>query len=324
MSGLLPWVWEVLRAAAVHNFRLKLFALTFSLGLFAYFHGQGDSHQRTVPFDVISRLPPDSAKRALLTALPSAIYVTLKGPVRTLDQLDQSGAPIELDLSGGTRERIIFNESLLSLPRDVSVLAIEPKSVTLDWQSVVERDIPLQASLSGEPAEGFIVKGEPSVTPDKLTAVGPSGKVEVLQFVRLAPFDVSGLTEGIYRRRIALYPPPERVSFRRNQASTGESALVAVTIARRMSEVKFLNRPVSVVGVPIGFASPASVEVTVVGPPEVVRALRPEQVVPRADFGQLPGFNLKENKRGVRALKLTVDLANAEVQIQPPSVTVRW
>ncbi len=319
--------WSSAREYVTNNFSLKLFALCFSLGLFAYFHGQGDNHQRTVRFDVIARLPPDSAKWALLTALPSAIGVTLKGPIGTIDRLSQNSAPLELDLRSGNRKQVTFNERLFSLPPDVTVLLIDPPSIDLEWQAVVEREIPLEVAMTGQPQEGFVVKGEPVVSPGKLVATGPSSIVQVLQFASLEPFNLTGLTEGVHRRRIKVNAPPERVKFRGPEPTSSDNAVVVnvtVTIARHMSEMKFVNRPVSVVGVPAGFSNPSYVDVTVVGPPEVIQALRAEQVVPRADVGALPGFTAKDNKRGSRTVKLSVDLARADVEVQPPTVTVRW
>jgi hypothetical protein len=53
-----------------------------------------------------------------------------------------------------------------------------------------------------------------------------------------------------------------------------------------------------------------------------VRALRPEQVVPRADVSNVPNVDLKNH--GSASVKVTVDLARAEAEIQPPTVNVRW
>jgi len=73
-----------------------------------------------------------------------------------------------------------------------------------------------------------------------------------------------------------------------------------------------------------GVVTPRTVDVTVVGPPEVVRALRPEQVVPRADLTRVPGLDVKNMKHGSATLKVVVDLAHAEAEVQPPSVNVKW
>jgi YbbR domain-containing protein len=201
----------------------------------------------------------------------------------------------------------------------VEITIIDPPSIDLDWQDVVTRQIPVQASITGQPAQGFVVRGEPEVEPKSITVRGPEGMVEVMQFARLAPFDVSGLTEGVYRRRIAIDAPPNRVSYIGPQSAT-----VTVTIARRVSEVKFAKRPVEVVGVANAVITPRTVDVTVIGAPEVVHPLRPELVVPLADLSRVPGINLKEQKHGAATVPVHVDLAQAETAVQPPTVRVQW
>ena len=59
------------------------------------------------------------------------------------------------------------------------------------------------------------------------------------------------------------------------------------------------------------------------GPPEIVASLRADQVVPRADFAG-SGIDVKNDTHGSTTLKVKVELANAEAECQPPTVTVRW
>ena len=309
-----------LREAFTDNVGLKALSLTFALGLFTYLHGQQDQQQRAVAVNVVLRLPPDSARRELMTPVPASITLTLRGPARALDRLLQTSIPpVEIDVRDGQKNTIVFDDEMLSLPEDVEIALIDPPSIDLDWQDIVTRQIPVQASITGQPAEGFLVSGEPQVDPKEITVRGPVSLVEVMQFARLAAFDVTGLTEGVYRRRIAIDAPPARVSYIGPQNAT-----VTVTIARRVSEAKFEKRPVEVIGMASGVVTPRTVDVTVVGPPEVVRALRPEQVVPRADLTRVPGLDVKNMKHGSATLKVVVDLAHAEAEVQPPSVNVKW
>jgi hypothetical protein len=306
------------RSAFLENLGLKIFSLLLALGLFAVLRGQQERQQSTIPVAVILRLPPESAERELMTPIPANIHATLRGSTRAIAQLIQSGIPpIEIDLRDGNRDVLAFEPSMLSLPREVDVAIIDPPRIRLEWQSIVTRRIPLQASITGKPTDGYVVKGELEVDPQQVAVRGPASLVEVMQFVRLAAFDVSGLTEGVHRRRVAMDAPPSRVS-----ALGPTSANVSVTIARRVSEMKFANRPVEVVGATGGYAVPRTVDVTIVGPPEVVRALRAEQVVPRVQLPQDDGG--KREKHGSLALKVAVDLAHADAEVQPPTVTVRW
>jgi hypothetical protein len=307
------------RDAFVANLGLKMLSLTFAVGLFSYLHGQQDVQQRTVPVGVIS-LPPESGKRELMTKLPPSIHVTLRGTTRAMDQLIQNGpTPVEIDLREGNKEKIRFKKEMFKLPRDVEIVIIDPPSIDLEWQNVVTRQIPIQASITGQPADGYVIKGEPVVDPKQIDVRGPVSLVEVMQFARLAAYDVTGLTEGVWSRRIAIDAPPSRVAYVGPQ-----SAKVTVTIIRRKSQATFHERPVEVVGVAKGTANPRTVDVTVIGPPEVVAGLREEQVVPRADLTEIKGLSLKDTPHGSTNVRLTVELDNAEARVQPPSVTVKW
>ncbi|MEB2322925.1 MAG: CdaR family protein [Sorangiineae bacterium] len=309
-----------LKQAFVENLGLKVLSLTFALGLFGYLHGQEDQQQRTVPVGVVLRLPPEAAKRDLMTPIPASIHVTLRGSMRSIDSLLQAGiAPVEIDLSRGSKDQIVFEPDMFTLPPGMQIAIIDPPNIDLEWQDVVTRKIPVQAAITGKPAEGFVVKGEPEVDPKELEASGPVSLVEVMQFARLSAFDVSGLTEGVYRRRLAIDAPPSRVSY-----VGPHSATVTVTILRRTSEAKFARRPVEVTGVPNGITTPHAVDVTVIGPPEVVRALRADQVVPTVDLSKVPGIDLANQKHGSALVPVRVDIADADAEIQPPSVTVKW
>jgi YbbR domain-containing protein len=319
LSSLLAVLLNFLRDAFTQNVALKSISLTFAVGLFAFLHGQQDIQQRTIPVDVVT-LPPEDGASVLMTQIPPNIHVTLRASSRAIDTLIRTGvSPIEIDLRGPQKKKVEFTEEMFSLPQDLEVIIIDPPSIELEWQNVVSREIPLQAAITGQPASGYVLKGEPEVEPKMITARGPASVVEVMQFARLSAFDVSGLTEGVWPRRIAIDAPPARVGYEGPQ-----SADVKVTIARRVSESKFAERPVEVVGVPGAVATPRTVDVTVFGAPEVVRALRAEQIIPRADVSTVKGLNLEKTPHGSASVRLTVDLNKAEAEIQPPSVTVKW
>lgn len=319
-SSFLDAVLRFLREAFTENIGLKVLSFTFAVGLFAFMYGEQEEQQRTVPVGVVMRPPPEGSQRELMTQIPASIHVTLRGQGRSIERLLQTGVPpVEIDLRSASAEQVVFDESMFSLPPDVSVSLIDPPSIDLEWEDVIARQIPVQASITGQPAEGYVVKGEPEVEPKQVTVRGPASLVEVMQFARLAPFDVSGLSEGVHKRRISIDAPPSRVRYIGPPAAN-----VTVTVARRVVEAKFQNRPVEVIGVSSATITPRTVDVTVVGPPEIVRALRPEQVAPVVDLASAPGVDLKAQKHGSAAVKVTVALAHAEAEVQPPSVTVRW
>ena len=180
---IVTWVRQVF----TENLGLKLMALIFSFGFFGYLHAQEDSQERTIPVGVIS-LPPDGGQKEPMTGIPASIHVTLRGPTRAIAALIQEGAsPVEVDLREGYPLSVDFRDSMFHLPRDLEVVFVDPPRLELEWEEIVTRQVPLQASITGQPAEGRIVKAEPTVEPPKVTVKGPVSLVETMQFARLSP-----------------------------------------------------------------------------------------------------------------------------------------
>ncbi len=311
-------VTDSLSRAFTQNLALKALAFALALGFFVYFHGQEDLEQRTLPVSVIS-MPKENGGRELMTKMPPSIQVTLSGSTRSLNKLIREGlAPVAVDLRDGLKPSVTFSRAMFVLPDDVELVAVVPPRLELEWEDVVTRQVPLQASFTGNPAEGHTVRGEPTIEPPRVTVKGPVSRVEVMQFARLAPFDVSGLSEGRFPRRLSIEPPPEQVRYLGSQTAT-----VTVDVARRRSEKVFAARPVTVVGPARGIVTPRTVDITVIGPPEIVKALRDEQVVPLANV-EAAGKWDSSSTHGSANVPITVILLGAQVEAQPPSVTVRW
>ena len=308
-----------LRAATTENVGLKLVALVFSLGFFGYVHGRENIQQRTIPVSVVS-LPPESGEQELMTPIPPDIHVTLRGSGRALSDLVQEGSPpVEIDLRSGYPEEVKFTREMLRLPPQLDLIVVDPPRLKLEWEEVITRNIPLQTSITGHVADGFIIKGEPTVEPEKIAVKGPRSRVEVMQFARLAAYNVTGLTEGTFPRRIAIDPPPDRVDYLGSPAAT-----VTVEVKRRESEKLFSDIPIQVIGPGRASVFPEKVDVTVIGPPDVVRNLRAEQIVPQADLVEADRWDPDSREPGTANVALKVTLNKVRVEVQPPTATVKW
>jgi YbbR domain-containing protein len=311
LARLLEWI----KSAFTANIGLKALSMVLALGLVAYQRsGQGEQ-QRTVLVDVTVLPPPDDQNRELMTPVPPHVNLTVRGTARALEQLQPGVPPIEVDLRSGDKARIGFEPSMFELPPGVKVKVIEPTSIELAWQQVITRNVPIQASMTGHIAEGYTVEST-RVDPSAIAVKGPASLAEVVQFVRLAAFDVTGKMEGVYRHRMALDPAPPRLQY-----LGPASATVTVTIARQVIQRKFQKREVTVIGIANGATEPKHVDVTVSGPPDTINSLRDEMIVPRVELE--PALTVGR-KHGSAVLPVHVDLLQANCEIQPPSVTVVW
>jgi hypothetical protein len=312
---------EVLRSAFVGDAWLKLIALATALGIYIFIHGADNAH-RTMGLSVVSILPADSAHRQLMTTLPTEVVVTLRGSRSQLDDLrnDDLGS-IQLDLHTGRESRITLDDSMIRVPPGVSVLDFTPKDIDLRWDNVVVREIPVQTSRTGELVAGHTAKSI-AVEPRAVRARGPQSIVEVLQFARAAPFDITGLSEGVYRRPLALDRPPKLVTY------DTDTVIATLQIEPEIVARAFSRLRVEVVGMPRAIVQPATVTVKVWGIAEEVNALLPEAIIPRVEPKLVAG--LDTSQPGSVMLEVLVDTEHhgeahpPKIEVSPPKVLVRW
>ncbi len=303
---------ERLRLAVTENLNLKLLSLAFALVLYSMVHG-GQDAQRSVSLDIdLLNMPPESANKILVNQSAQQVKLTIRGSRASLDDLHAGDVgSLQVDAHFGSEKRVNLDANLVHLPPGLRVEQMDPPFVELTWEDVLERDVPMQLSVVGTPAAGFVVKGVPKADVDRVRVKGPKSTVIVFQHARADSFDVSGLGEGTFVKQLALDKPPPRVTYDLT------SVRVTTEIAREIAERPFTKLAVAVVGVAKAHTQPAEVDVRLVCPPEVLRGLRPEQVVPRAEVKSTAAT-------GSEALPVVVTVDKCVANVTPSTVVVRW
>ena len=302
------------RSLFFQNVGLKLISLVCAVGFYVFIHGGERPHRRfAVP--VVTLMPPPEANRTVIRPPPTEIAVTLSGPKSQIDALsDKDLGTVQLDLSDGKDGAIPINSSMFSIPPGLSVDEIFPPEIEVKWDELLTRKIPVQIELKGDPASGFLVQGGVTASPNSVEVKGPRAIVEVLKFVGGAKFDVSGLKEGTQTRLLPLDAPPAQVAF------DVEQITATVQVVREERFVPFKAIPVEVVGAPRATTKPPTVAVKVRGSPEVVNSLQADAIVPRVELP--PDVDL--SKPGSRFLPVSVEVAGATAEVDPPKVLVKW
>lgn len=304
---------DKLKAAFTENLNLKFLAFAMSLILYSLFHGAQDA-QRTMTVNLVALMPPESTNRVLVSPMPPSVRLTLRGSRASLDDLraDDIGN-LQIDVHTGTERRVTLDPSMVHVPPSVRVEQIDPPAIDLAWEDQVVRDVPIQVSVVGSPASGFVVKGVPVAEPQAVRVRGPKSEVLVLQHVRADAFDVSGLAEGSYSRHLAIDRPSGRVM---PELAT-QSVLVTTEITREVVERPFVKVPVAVVGQAKAKTQPGEVDIRLVCPPDILRGLRPEQVVPKATVASTA-------QTGSESIPVEVNVDGCDSHVTPSSVVVRW
>ena len=249
----------------------------------------------------------------LVGSIPQSVRIFVRGSNQTIDNLRASSVSVQIDLATKQPSHISFEPRMVRLPDGVNVEIeqFDPPSIDLRWEMRIVRDVPIQVSVVGTPADGFVVKGPLIAEPKAAKVRGPQSDVMVLQFIRADAFDVRGLTEGTYPRNLAV----ERANPRLKIEPT--TVVVSAEIAREVAERVFPKLPVVLVGIPKGKSTPGEVDVRLVCPPDIVRSLRPDQIVPQAEI-------TSKEPAGSVSLPVSVRIDKCTAYVIPPEVVARW
>ncbi len=273
--------WMQWIASAIsENVGLKLASLLISLALFGMVRGAGNV-QRSMEVSLLARLPASTSGRVLLTDLPERVRVTVRGAPSVVGGLrsDDLG-PVQIDLSDGRRPSVILDGSLFQVPGAVQIVSVQPSSLQLTWDAMVERDVTIRAEILGTTESGTHLATPVEITPARVHVGGPGLYVDPITAVRTDAIDVTGLPAGHYERRVALASPRPHVRF----DQTG-GVRVVFNVVREIVERRFERVPVTPVGGGRVELRPSLATITVRGEPQLVNAIDPAQIVPVVEVG---------------------------------------
>jgi hypothetical protein len=305
-------MWERIKAMLTENLNLKLLSFAFALVLYSLVHG-GQDARGSISVDLEVNLPPESGDKVMVGSIPRDVRIFVRGSTQTIENLRGGAVHVVLDLQDSP-DHVTFAPKMVRFPDAVRVEVeqFEPPSIDLKWETRVTRDVPVQVSVVGAPADGYVVKGPLVAEPKTVKVRGPQSDVMVLQHVRTEAFDVRTLTaEGLYPRPLAIERPGPRLNV------VPMSIIVTAEIARELASTEFKKLPVAVVGQPKGRTLPAEVDVRLQCPPEIVKSLRQEQVVPQVEV-------TSKETAGSVSLPVTVRIDKCEAFITPSSAVTKW
>jgi hypothetical protein len=263
-------------------------------------------------------MPPDSANRQLVSPLPTEVGITLRGPRSQLDELhvDDIG-PLRLNLRSGRDSKIDLDDSMFHIPAGVNVEQMIPSSIKVKWDDVITKAIPVQVPRTGEPAPSYAVKGSVTTVPVEVQARGPRSVFDVLTVARAAPFDVTGLAEGLHTVKLPLDKPSNNLVV-----YDVETVTATIAITRQLVTKTFPKLKIEVIGPTRATTRPGTVSVVVTGTIEDLGSIVLDAVVPRVE-PKAAGDDI--TKPGNDNLPVLVDLPKGVVaQIDPPKVVVTW
>jgi YbbR-like protein len=226
---------------------------------------------RNVPQELSLVGDPANRVEVRLRASPGLLQSLTPGDVHAL-----------LDLSGvraGERILHLAPESI-QVPFGVDVVNVVPSMLTLHFEPLMERLVPVKPRIEGEPAPGF-ESGSVDVQPPVLRIAGPESRVAAVDAVTTEPISVAGATAPI---SAAAGAGLEDAQLR----ILGERRVrVTVEVRERHGERQLQGLSIEVRG-GAGSVRPALVDVSLRGPEALLEQLTAESIRPFVDTAQ-PG-----------------------------------
>ncbi len=261
----------------LRNWRLKLLSLGLAFALWVAVTGESPIVQDFQAPLVVSV----GDGHTVAGRPPRTVTVRLRGPetlVRSVEAVRLEVVADLHDLVPGTRKVQLSPADVKGVPTGVKVDMIDPERVTVTVARKVRRTVPVIPAFLGKPPASYAFYGA-QVLPDTVEIEGPEPEVLATSRVRTDPIHLDRATQPLKTRVGAV---PDSLEVRIVGDTTVE---VRAHVDATPVETVFVDVPVALAGqTHEARVSPSSVDVTLSGPPRLVRGLRRRQVRLVADL----------------------------------------
>ena len=180
------------------NFRTFLWAFVLALAVWVAAVTAADPDEvRAYPYPIKIQIVGQDSGLIVNGNISQGVQVTLRAPRSVWDQLTTRSDSVRavLDLSGlGAGEHKLDLQIQINA-RPVRIITVSPASVTLTLEPLISRTLPLDLSLSGQPATGYQA-GNTSLDPQNVVIAGPQSLVDSVKRLRVL-LNLDGVRESI-------------------------------------------------------------------------------------------------------------------------------
>lgn len=225
-------VRSFLHKVFVEDAVLKVFSLCLSIALFVL---RSDLDAAAPAYVRVSYSAP--ADKVLISDPTGEVKVVVRGPFSRASRFVESElAPIQIDLSKREDGELRFSEEMLRLPSGLRVASFTPPAVFITTEARVERTLPVQVVIEGEPQGGYRL-AKVLATPRTVRVSGARTPVEALRNAQTRPLRVTGLASNV-EMTVKLAAPPRFVKLLDSPEIAVAVELERVLLERTYSEVQ--------------------------------------------------------------------------------------
>jgi YbbR domain-containing protein len=179
------------------NIRTFLLALVLALAVWISAVTSADPDEmrtlNAIPLEIIGQ----DSSLIVTSDLPSSVEVTLRAPSSIWEQLiaQENSVQATLDLSGISTGEHTLDIEIRLLVRPVQIVLANPTTVTVSLEPLATQTLPVDLSLSGQPAIGYKA-GDPVLDLENIIITGPKSIVDQAARARVL-VSLDGVRESI-------------------------------------------------------------------------------------------------------------------------------
>ena len=287
-------VEKLLRRIFIEDWSLKLLSLAIAIVLWMLVTGQ--NQPVTAHLNVqLNFIRPQSLE--ISNDPPRTVDVMLTGSRNKLDDLTSLDLVATVDISdqhAGERVLRLADRAQITLPQGIKVDGYQPSAIPVRLEEIVDRQVPVEPKVEGQPANGFEVYG---VSPNKgsVPVRGPASHVNSLQKVLTESIWLAGHNESFTASNVAIDVPDPKVDLLEPVVN------VNVEIGERRVEKTFSG--VSVSTADGSKVQPATTSATLLGAASLVNSLKLGEVRIVLDNDLKPQLEVPDALKGKITLK---------------------
>lgn len=200
-----------------------------------YFVGGKDTVDKIVmiPIEIIN-LPRDLV---ISNQFKKEIEVTVSGPSSLLVELANRAVTRRIDLSSAQPGTMVVDNTVGSIPvpRGIKVLRVQPSSLILSLDKLVQRHFPVVPTTTGKVASGHVLK-RLKMDPEAITITGPQTVLSQFEQLRTAEIGIDQLSES-QQRQVPLRLDPAIVDLIGETSVTAHIEIGLETVKRKIRDM---------------------------------------------------------------------------------------
>ena len=180
------------------NWMLKVLSLFFALFLWYFVVGEDKVDMNvTIPVEIVN-LPRDLV---VSNQFKKQLEVTVTGQRSLIRGMADQHISRTIDLSKAAPGTVVIQNNLdsISLPRGLSILRVQPPTITLLLDRLIQKELPIKPILVGKVQNGFSLNSV-TVDPPALEISGPQSILAQEENLTTSPVDITDLDQSAVKQ----------------------------------------------------------------------------------------------------------------------------